>query len=134
MKLNGKLSISRPSYSSGKEAITIKVMDEDAHLRILELEVPLENMMKALTGLSGVACEINMIENERFNLLGKELEIKTIFIDCTDYKIETVKENAKEFEIDGWKADGYYLESFNHHRCSNGKYEVNFSRYVDKED
>lgn len=52
--MNGKISISCPSYGDGRQAISISIEDTASRIEFLEIEIPLAGFAEAITGLSSV--------------------------------------------------------------------------------
>lgn len=75
-KLKGKLTIGRRGII-GEDYISINLEDSNSHLRVLELDISLDNLMRALTNLSYVDCEYTF-NKKACDLFGKTQEVKTV--------------------------------------------------------
>ena len=75
-KLKGKLTIGRRGII-GEDYISIELEDSNSHLKVVELDISLDNLMRALTNLACVGCEYT-INKKAINLFGKIQEVKTI--------------------------------------------------------
>lgn len=106
-KLPMQLSISRPQYGNGKRKINITIQDEASGIQFVDLEIELEHMMEALTGLHGCPCEV---EVRGLGNVGKKrvIERREIICPLKIYNREQLHEwlsaNAQE---DGWILDAY---------------------------
>lgn len=107
MKIECNLHIGRPQGGNRPEVMTIEVTDRASNIQFLNLEVPLADFMKALTGqfLSTVSGEVLGLSE-----VGKTrvTEPREIVCPLTIYKREELREwleaNAQE---DGWVIDSY---------------------------
>jgi hypothetical protein len=106
-KLPMKLSISRPSYGNGKRKINLTIQDVASRTQFVDLEIELEDMMEAITGLGYRPCEA---EVRGLANVGKTrvTESREIVCPLNTYKKEELREwleaNAQE---DGWIIDSY---------------------------
>ena len=75
-KLKGKLTIGRRGII-GEDYISIELEDSNSHLKVVELDISLDNLMRALTNLACVDCEYEF-NKDNSNLFGKIQEVKTI--------------------------------------------------------
>ena len=137
MNDNGRayLTISRPSYGGGKEAISLSIVDAASGVEFVELEIPLDDFTKCLTG--NPRPDIPMI-TRRLDLVGKRREhkIELVFIPDSPYanRAETVSAALRPHEIDGWAGDK--SDATNAHKSgkreANGNYQrITFCRHVD---
>lgn len=106
----GKITISRPNYSDGKEVIQISISDDDAVVKFLTVEIGLEDFTKALTGQSRMPVEF---EINALDCVGKKRETKCIEFKISDKSMykgrsELAIKEAKKHTPDGWIADEYY--------------------------
>ena len=106
-KLPMALSISRPQRSDGKRCINIEVMDEASRLRFLEIEIPLADMMAALTGLSHCSC-VGDVRGLQWVGMHKVTESRSVICPLNSYKREELREwlecNCQE---EGWILNTY---------------------------
>ena len=77
----GKLTISRPSFGSDKEVIAISVIDKDAVVEFLEIEIDLDEFARCITGLSNIDCNF---ETRYLEVVGKKREQDTIQFKISD--------------------------------------------------
>jgi len=109
MKHKAKLTISRPSYGDGRKKITIRVEDDDAVIRFLDIEMDLADFAECITGLSYVNCEMEVrgLEN-----VGKKRESMPIIFEMTavdyDVKVDTAIKLAEEAAPEGWVCSSYF--------------------------
>ena len=75
-RLKGKLTVGRRGII-GEDYISIELKDDSSLLKVLELDIPLDDLMRALTGLASVECEYTL-NKKATNLFGKTQEVKTI--------------------------------------------------------
>jgi hypothetical protein len=108
MKYDGKLSISRVSELRNSY-ISIRLEDSNAHITVVDIDVPIELFGNIVTGLGAQSVKFNVYD---FDKIGKTMEHKTeqviIECDCIYDKsklIDALKTTLKEYEIDGWTAD-----------------------------
>jgi hypothetical protein len=107
MKIECNLHIGRPQGRGGPEVMTIEVTDTASNVRFLQLEVPLADFTKAITGqlLSKISGEVMGLAE-----VGKTrvTEPRQIVCPLTTYKREKLEEwlgaNAQE---EGWIIDAY---------------------------
>jgi hypothetical protein len=107
MKLPMKLSISRPSYGDGRRKINLTIQDDASRVQFVDLEINLEHMMEALTGLSHCPCEVE-VRGLAYVGKTKVTERREIVCPLKSCKTEDLRrwlvENAQE---DGWILDSY---------------------------
>lgn len=107
MKFDGKLSISR--VSGGENYISIRLEDANAHIIVVDIEVPIELFGAIVTGLSVQPVKFNAYN---FDKLGKTMEFKVeqVFVEYensweTNKIVDALETVLPVHEIDGWKAD-----------------------------
>jgi len=139
--MKGQITISRPMYSDDHpEVIAIRLHDGSSGCEFIEIEVPIAEFAKALTGLGHQDCEFEL----RAENVGKIHEHKEEIIPTggESYVPYGKREQAtmkllKPFEVDGWKGEANDL--FNHHRsvwtiggdgAQQRAQRVTFHRYV----
>ena len=106
--MKGKITIGRPHYGCGKEAISIQIEDHKSGIRFLDIELPLDGFAKALTGLSFVECEF---KTRSLEFIGKTKETKEI-----EFQISGGFHNRKESAVmeaaiktpKGWICSNYF--------------------------
>jgi len=93
--MQGKISICRQGLYKGEdEKLCMSITDEGSGCRVIELDISLEDMMRALTGFSSQECEIQFVFPEKVrNILGKNKECKRI-----DMLVGKVSKYSKEGE------------------------------------
>lgn len=117
---NAHVSISRPSYSDGKERIKISIGDRDSSLRLIELEMTYDEFTRALTGVASSPAEVRAIIGvEGFKNLGKIRKTKTVECAKVSYKKdeqreEVLRDFAENYEPDGWELGGDGCDSQQH--------------------
>lgn len=129
-KLQGKLTISRPSYRDKQKAIRITVHDDTSSCRAVEVELSLEDFAECLTGLGRVDCSYEYNDS---GVIGKYLETKTEIVPHPKFNrddTDAITRHLAPFHIDGWVARTEDL--FNHHRHQKAGMTVAFSRFVDE--
>ena len=118
------LSISRPQRSDGKRCINIEVMDEASRLRFLEIEIPLDQMMEALTGLSHCPC-IGDVRDLQWVGMEKVTESRTVLCPLNSYKREELREwleaNCQE---EGWMLITYLGSQGSVTKAPDGKGQI----------
>lgn len=137
-KLQGKLTISRPSNGSGRRYITIRIHDELSGTEVIDLEIGLEEFAEAVTGMGYVPCEFEL----QAEFAGKKREIKRVLVECGESWLEAKRTPARQaeyvaqkfapYEVDGWIGSQY--DYFNFHNKNGDFMNVSFTRYVDPED
>lgn len=109
MKHKAALTISRPSYSNGKQKISISVEDVDAVIDFLEIEIDLDEFARCITGLGMAKCEM---EVRGLKNVGKKRESMDIVFEMPDVdynkKLETAQRLAKEAAPEGWESSVYF--------------------------
>lgn len=140
MRLMVSVSMTRPSYGDGREAIEIQVTDDDSGVRFLEVQMSFKEFVKALTSSTGTGvAEVRWLDK-----LGTKREFKTELVpfDLTTVKgradidecAEILRQALAPFEVDGWV--GCRQDLLNWHRRSKTKkgevyQSVSFTRYVE---
>lgn len=82
MKLEGRITISRPSSSDDRpEYVRIAIRDEVSRMTFLEVEVDMADFALALTGASEQSC---VIKPHRLNTVGKVRESQPMTFVLTD--------------------------------------------------
>jgi len=66
--MKGKLSITRPHISKGKEKIVLEVKDVLSNVQFLTVEVDLDVFTRALTGRSEVDCDMKFRALDRIGI------------------------------------------------------------------
>lgn len=135
MKLQGKITISRPQWSDGTETITIRLQDENSRIEFVEARMTLQAFAQAITGLGHRDVELEM---HGLDLVGKRIEHKEelVFVPGESYEPRHKKfaQMAIEaFELDGWKGslrDADNSKRIAERRSDGNVYTVGFVRYV----
>lgn len=135
MLSKGFITISRPSFGSDKEIISIKIGDSASHKQFVEVEIGLREFALVLTGQGHVTCqfELNNVE-----LVGKIREHKTEMVPLPEsyYGMsgEALACLLAPFETNGWKG---CLSDLKNGKCHSTNPDgqrvanVGFIRYVD---
>ena len=107
--MKSKVTISRPSFSSGKEIISLTVKDVSSKIRFLELEIKLDDFAKILTGLSEVECDMKI---RGLEFVGKKKEMKNFefLVGVQEYsnRKESAFSIAKGLVQSGWFVREYF--------------------------
>lgn len=116
----------------------LRFIDEESGVIILDVEMTPEEFGLAVGCMSITVDrgEIGALDTMH-ELVGKRRETKqeSVFIGGAwgEDGLMLVRENAREFEVDGWKAE--HDRRFNLHRVTGGeddrRYRVTFARWVD---
>ena len=134
IKTKGLISISRPQYCDGKEAISITIVDKASHEQFLDVEIPLAAFAAALTGLSRQDCDITA---RSLDVIGLTRETDMITFEISQdirysrNKLEEVLKLAEEATPEGWIAPSYF-GSQDSYFMDEGKYYARgrISRFV----
>jgi len=132
--MKGKLTISRPMYGDGREAISIKVKDSASRTSFLEVEIGMADFAKCLTGCAEIECDISV---KGLCYVGMTKETKTIDILCPSGLYGEAQEEAatllaRKHEIDGWICDGYWRNQKSFFQKNGETWAMaSFYRYVD---
>lgn len=139
-QLNGKITISRVSQSDGGQFMNIELSDCLSGIRMLSVEMTMQDFAEAITGLGYRECT-HSVNVSNLDKIGKKLEIKSVPIlfdgqpPLGDKFFDYMSRLVKPYEVDGWTVDDYDIKSRNYHRnCAmDGRpaYTVSFRRYVD---
>lgn len=134
MKHKATLTISRPSYGDGCKAISIQVMDVDARVRFLELEIGYAEFAQVLTGLSEIEC---MMEVKDLQNVGKQIERKTIEFEMPKnkpYCKDTASTRAIQEAPEDWRPSLYFGSKSSFFSQNDVNYaRTDIYRWVDKE-
>ena len=109
--IKGKITISRPSCSDGKEVIVIKVKDENAVMEFLSIELSYENFTKAITGQGYIDCEF---EVGNLDKVGKIRKTKKLTFQMPEDVYYTYNREEIAYKIacekapKGWEVDKYF--------------------------
>lgn len=110
--MKGRLTICRTTSNMRGDYITLRVKDDSSAIGIIELQVELEDMMKALTGLSEVGCDIvKVVNNKQVSNLGKLLIADTVYCKKIPFtldgkesqKDEVLRDFREKYQGDGWE-------------------------------
>jgi len=131
MKLNLKLSISRPSDGG----ISIRIEDELSRIEFIDASISLEEFAEAITGLSSrpMTAEVRGLE---FVGRKRATEARSIVcpLDTYDKKVleQWLKDSAQE---EGWMVNTYLGSQSSVRRWQDGQIVLNYSvtKYVDPE-
>jgi len=100
MKLDGKISISRPSSSDDRpNYVRIAIRDETSRMGFLEVEVDMAEFALALTGLSEQNC---VLRTRRLDAVGKVRESQPMTFVLTDEYLD--KHGLSSYDRAGLKA------------------------------
>lgn len=100
MKLEGKITISRPSSGQDRpEYVRIAIRDKTSRMEFLEVEVDMAEFALALTGLSEQDC---VLKTRRLDTVGKVRESEPMTFVLTDEYMD--KHNLRSYDRVGLKA------------------------------
>lgn len=100
MKLEGKITISRPSSGHDRpEYVRIAIRDETSRMEFLEVEIDMAEFALALTGLSEQDC---VLRTRRLDAVGKERESQPMTFVLTDEYM--AKHKLESYDRAGLKA------------------------------
>jgi len=132
MTSEGKLTISKWSYDD-ESCMGITIEDTSSGLIIAKGTVTMEDFMEALTGLSCVHIDLEVVPDEyRTERFGKNRETRRILLDWEppDYKSDDgLMEAIEPHLIDGWAVHDRGLKS---QQNIHNKHQVILIRYVKK--
>lgn len=140
-KYDGTINISRPSFSDGRKAIKILIVDKNSRIEFLELEIAPAEFALALTGLSQQPIKF---EARALDKVGLMKESETIQFQTTlsgyrkDYQA-LLKEHPELFITpeqisDGWRIDTYLGSQNSIHKDGKVTYlNTRIYRYVQGE-
>jgi hypothetical protein len=132
--MKGKITITRPSYSDSRRAISITMHDESSGTQFLDVEIGMAEFAEAITGMSRIPCEFQLFARN----VGKIHEHKavSVFVPAQRHKTtpEIVRAAVAEHEVDGWMArdddakNGHRITSY-----ADDGYHVNvtYDRFVE---
>lgn len=143
--LKGRLTICKTTGSEGNY-VSIRVEDDDACARALEIRLSLEEFANCVFGLACCKCEFDL--NTNTNVMGKKRQHKTVqvFVPANTptnrdgFRAAALRQLVSEYEDNGW--EGHDEDCNNHHNCTRqeppkGKkgnwYNVHFVRWVEKD-
>jgi len=126
--LKGKITIGRPSYSNGKEVITIELIDENSHTHFVEMEISYENFTKALMGQAHVDCEF---KTRGLDVVGLIKEQKPLIFPVYNNGSKDFAEKVCQAHTDdGWTASTYFRSQNSIRRIEGtDKYEAHGTQY-----
>lgn len=147
-KLKGRLTISKPHYSSGEDSVEITLVDELSGIEAFMIKATLEDFAKALFSSGHKPCEYEYVPNAPLGML-REYKTELVFVpsrySASSFFNDKKREDSGErfvasFEVDGWKASLSDLSN-NHHWTreplppgkkpgSDSMVRVGFIRYV----
>lgn len=136
--LNGKITISRQGKIDDDDKMVISIEDSNSSLRVIEIELSLENFARAITNLAFVDCSFVMWGNS--DLIGKKMEVKYETVDMgksfrslrdNEESKKIVRDAISKFEVEGWI--GNDSDSFNWHNHvskTEYSYKILFRRWL----
>ncbi len=111
MKIQGKLTISRPIGGSGPGEIRITLEDPIAVIQFVEARVSLEGFTEAITGRGYVDCELDLRGLDRVGMIREikplEFELPARLAHKRGER-QLAEELCDSFAEEGWVADGYF--------------------------
>jgi len=133
MKINGKITISRPS-GSGCDYIAIGIYDDDANIRFCEARIKYAYFAQLVTGLAHVDCDLEVIGLQN---VGKKREWKKLefpFDGAPFYAKDEARKEMVKHVPEGWTASGHFgsQNSF-FQREGIGWARTTIERWVDKD-
>ena len=107
-KLNGKITISRPSYADDQEFIELNISDDSSQNKFLRVKIKPDDFARALTGQGHIPV---LMEAQNLEHVGKIKEVKVLKFDllCKDNYRERASLNCQNYADEGWTA----VNSFN---------------------
>lgn len=128
-RVEGQITISRPSANSCEPYISIILRDKRAACEVLEVEIGLAEFAMALTGLGHVDCEIEW-HPARLARLGMIHEHKTELLPKLSPGAGAAEKAAAvaPYEVNGWRA--VIDDLVNRHYYRGDSVLVTFHRYV----
>lgn len=123
---------SRVISSHEDDFFQIHVDDVVSGVWVCRLKLTAEQFAKCVTG-SVVECDVDYGPLEKIGLV-HEHKTERVDLNISVYDIDfrtRLQIAIKSFEVDGWVAQIH--ERPNHHRFYNGKYAVDFDRWVESE-
>lgn len=137
VRLKGSLIMSRPSYSDGREAMSIRLTDEDAGVGVVEIEMSHPEFVKALTSSNG-ECEFEFNDTGTVGKLRERKQEIVVLPEGSSFYDLTSKGKAEilgRLAVDGWRPRKDDLT--NRHRqtkTADGRDQVSVTcvRWVDK--
>ena len=123
--------ITKTMHNMTGEYMTMYVEDDESGIRVLSVEMPMAEMMKALTSAYGAG---TMVLGD-IDKVGMVREVKYVGIPWdhiyyTETPEDEITEVLAEYEVDGWVARRG--DMLNQHKRRNCKQYVAFIRFVDK--
>lgn len=105
--LEGNLTISRPTYGSGEEFITIEITDELSRTRFLSIRVSYSDFTKCITGQSFIPVEF---EARNLDQVGLKREDKPLVFPVKDFVggADQAAKICQAYTDDGWTASTYF--------------------------
>lgn len=134
-KIEGKITISRPTFGDGSESIVIRLTDKNALVQFAEVNISPRDFAMALTGLSELPVEIEANHLEKVGKV-REREIRQA-VCPRHYRKDELSDwlltNAQE---DGWILDAGLRSQGSVLNNQDGSVTLNYSvtRWVDAED
>lgn len=128
--MKGHISIGKVTVcGTGEQYMKITVEDELSGIEFLSADMSLEDFAKALTGQGFMPTEYELrgLEN-----IGKECQHKTVLMPHSfDASDEDIDEAIGKHEVDGWI--GHREDYKNHHNWKDGKVQIRYNRWIEKE-
>lgn len=92
-KLKGKITISRPSYSTGEEYVEINVEDNNSHCNFLKIKFTYEEFTKALMGQAMIPI---LMEASHLDKVGLIRETKPLVFQCQNMWVLKIMQNKMQ--------------------------------------
>lgn len=130
--MEGKLTISRPSYGCGKEKVSIEVKDNLSKERFLTIEIDYDVFTKVLMGCAELPCDIEVRHLKRVGMRKETKPLEFIMPDGYSEMKENARKAAAENTPEGWEANTHFgsQNSF-FTREGKGWARTTISRWVD---
>ena len=110
MKSKVEVQMSRPMYGDGRKAMNISVRDAISSTRFLEIEIPYDEFVVALT--SGIGCGVG--EFRDLDVIGKRRESRRFTFPFNSKDIAHKEYATKAYEAaleycpEGWQPQNYF--------------------------
>ena len=127
----GKLTITRIGII-GEDKISIKLKDSNSTIPVIEIEISLEELMRALTGLASVPCECYMTPTELLQYVGYARVVADEYMDKPNtFKVEELRELiTKDFTLKYGGTDWRILDDGLTSKQEGDKYKYRIFKYV----
>lgn len=133
-KLEGQLSISRPSWGDGRKFIQITVKDCGSRVNFLTVEISYEDFTECLTGMSNVSCSLETHSLQHVGKI-KEQDVLEFKMPSQGGGKDEARRELPKHTPEGWVASDYFGSQGSFFRVDGEQWaRTSIARWVEAEE